>query len=101
YPSDAAFTDDVSLVGNQGAPLPRSSVQRGATEFIRSAQQVLDCGLQLFGIVGPVTIDFQAIGSHGAAVGGASPVTHATSSSPTNERTTSTPKSIGMISGVS
>src|SRR5262249_1119185 len=34
----------------------------------RSPQQVLDCGLQLLGILGPVAIDFQAIGSNGPAV---------------------------------
>jgi Flp pilus assembly protein TadD len=35
-----------------------------------SAQQVLDCGFQLLGIVRPVTVDFQAVGPDGPAVCG-------------------------------
>src|SRR5262245_13910399 len=33
-----------------------------------SLQQVLDCGLQLLRILGPVAIDFQAMGSDSSAV---------------------------------
>ena len=35
---------------------------------LASVQQVLDRGFQLFGILGPVAIDFQAMGSDGSAV---------------------------------